>query len=118
MDDPQVKPAAAPIAPGADAAPAPSGAEAADIKQQTSQDLLFFNVMPQDKNQGKMVESQIKNTAPSEAAKPGASFNWKEFLKKYKWYVIGVLAVLIGGPLIYFGVSKLGSGSYQAENVL
>ena len=89
-----------------------------DIKESAAEDILFFNVMPKNKTTGAMVDPEIKVQA---SAAQTAALNRPDasaFLKKYKLYIITAAVVVIGGPLIYFVISKIGGSSYQPENLL
>lgn len=79
---------------------------------------LVFNVMPQNKNQGQLVQAKMKLEPPSSGAPADAASPAIESLKKYKWYFIGALGVAIAGLGIYFLVGKLGSGSYKSDDLL
>ena len=104
----------------------PAEADAKSQEQQPKQDeaavtndFTFYNVMPQVKSDGQIVQPVMKagetsSPLPNNAEKPSVL----ELLKKYKIYAIGVLALLIGGPLVYFLVQKLGASAYPQENFL
>lgn len=84
-----------------------------------TQDLLFFNVMPKNKAGGGMVEPQMQVQAITADEKPASSsFNFGEFFKKYKIYIIGVVALLILAPLVYFLIQKFFGVSSQTQNYL
>src|SRR5581483_10670784 len=97
--------------------PEPAGklpvSPAAEAIQSENQDYMFFNVMPQEKNRGSLVEPSI--VAPHAATSNGQLL---ELFKQYRIYIFILLAILIGGPLIYFIASNMAGQSYQSENLL
>lgn len=82
----------------------------------SEQDYLFFNVMPKNEAVGGLVQPTLtgEEQAPAETSKEGL----KNFFKKYKLYFIIGAVLLIGGPGIYFLVTKIGGYSYQTEDIL
>jgi len=86
------------------------------VKPQTAEDLVFFNVMPKASTQSAIIEPKMKVVVTPGA--PAAKNNFVEFLKKYKLYIIIGLGVLVLGAGIYFLVTKIGSNSYQPESLL
>jgi hypothetical protein len=107
-----------PQEPGAAAGLTEKEPAAGDIKEHEASDMLFFNVMPKEKTQGNMVDAQIKVQASAAQAAKADKPKLGELLKKYKLYLILAAVIIIGGPLIYFLISKIGAGSYKQENLL
>ena len=78
-------------------------------------EVVFFNVMPRGQAEGKLVQPTLKATVvPTEAPKP----DFQTSLKKYKWIIIGIALLIIGGPIIFFIMYKLGSGSDKSGVII
>lgn len=91
----------------------PIGAAAASAPDDAGP--LFFNVMPQNKNQGGLVAPELM---PQQISGGGGISGLKNFTAKNKWLLIIAAAVLIGGPAVYLLVSKIGGNSYKTENII
>jgi hypothetical protein len=77
---------------------------------------LVFNIMPEVKNQGGVVEAKVKvESQTTEPEKPKMSL---DSLAKYKWYLIGGIGLLVAGVGAYFLLGKIGSSGYESENLL
>lgn len=85
-------------------------------KPQAAPDLLYFNVMPKSQNNGQIVEPTVKSEVVNEEQDDKKEGFW-EMVKKFKYYIIGLLAVIILIPGIYFGSSLLGS-NMKTEDLL
>lgn len=86
-------------------------------KTPNGDDLVVFNVMPKPNNQSAFIEPTMKVEVTSPVLEPPKN-NFVGYLKKYKIYLVVGLGVLILGIGAYFLVAKLGSNSYQPENLL
>ena len=85
--------------------------------QGASQDVLFFNVMPQEKISGVLVQPQIKIEATK--ADPGsADEKLKSRAKKIKLYSFIAVIVAVAVAAIYFIVTKYVQNSYKADDLL
>ncbi|MBI5530131.1 MAG: hypothetical protein HY918_01380 [Candidatus Doudnabacteria bacterium] len=91
--------------------PAPSDpTQAKENEQQEGEEYLFFNVMPKNKSKENIVEPSVK--IAEQVKEPNKS---GEFFKKYRLYIIGVVALLILAPLVYFLIGKFGGGSGESD---
>jgi hypothetical protein len=95
---------------------APAQPEGQAEESAATNDYTFFNVMPQVKSDGQIVQPEMKNDQEQSAQQPTESIFAR--LKKYKIYVIAGAALLIGGPLVYFGMQKFGTSSYPQQDLL
>ncbi len=81
--------------------------------QPVAEEYQFFNVMPKEKEPGKMMEPQIK-TEQIQAADVAPKFGWK----KYRLYLIGAAILAILSPIAYYAFNKFGSSSYKQDSLL
>jgi hypothetical protein len=78
---------------------------------------VFFNVMPKSAGQGSFTEPKIKVeiTSPQPSSKQSKFF---DAVKKYKWYIIGVVGLVAIGFAVYFIAGKIGSSGITSENLV
>ena len=94
----------------------PLAPEAAPSEQLLPEDNHFFNVMPQTRHPGAVVQPVVKVKEEAIAAKPPSELLQKA--NKYKFYMLGALAVLILASVAYYVIGKIGGSSYKPENLI
>jgi len=83
-------------------------------KEPEAEEYQFFNVMPKEKEAGKIVEPQIQIQSEKPLENTASGYAWA----KYKLYIIVGILLLVAAPGVYFLVSKLGESSYKPESFL
>lgn len=78
--------------------------------------LMFYNVMPQDKNVGSIVDPSVKVEPVFEDAKQEQKSSVN--LKKYKLYIIALVCLLILAPAAYFLVDYFGKNAYKQDEII
>jgi hypothetical protein len=79
-------------------------------------DVIFYNVMPRVKSTDTIVEPTVNVVEAKQGPGPQKN-NFLSILIKIKLYIILGAAVLIGGPLVYFGINKF-FGTPKQKNLL
>jgi|GEM_PF-3334980 len=98
------------------------GLEAAQKKTMANQmsqepmEPLVFNVMPRVKSDGNIVSPTIKNEEPTIIDRNiVAEQSW---FSRYKFYLIGLIVLLVAGPLVYYVSTKIGGRDSESDVVL
>lgn len=87
-------------------------------KPQSAEDSVFYNVMPKINQQGMFVDPKIKVEINAATATAPKKTGIREVLIKNKKYILIGLGAIVAGLGIYFGITKLGGGAYEPENLL